>query len=57
MDTTITLGNIIAIIVFIAGMLASHRANAIKFARMEFKVDLMWKEFKKRFDMGENNGD
>lgn len=61
MDTTITLGNILTVGVFLGGLLMTGWKFSLLFARIEskyeMKVDMMWKDYcqRKGIDPKETN--
>ncbi len=44
---TISLGNLLTIIVFVVGLVGSHIRNMREFSSMQFKLDLMWEWWQK----------
>jgi hypothetical protein len=48
-DPTISLGTLISILVFVLTLWRLHTANVERFVKLETKVDLMWRTFKRRF--------
>ena len=52
-DSTISLGNVIALLVMLGSLYSFHMANVKRFMTIEFRVEQMWHSFKQRFNMAE----
>lgn len=50
-DSTISLGNIVALGVMLATFYKMHSDNVKRVQRIEFRVGMMWESFKKRFNI------
>lgn len=44
-------GNVLTLLGMVASLYIFHMTNVKRFTRMEFKVNLMWRRFAKRFNM------
>ena len=54
-DTTINLGNLIEIAIFIVTLYAFHVRNIQRFVVLETKVDIMWSQLQKRLGMKDDD--
>ena len=52
MDWTISLGNLLTALVFVVTLLGLHKSNIERLTKLQFKVDLMWNEFRRRARWG-----